>query len=165
MKAAVLRNLHEPFTVEPVELADPKDGEVRVKLTASGVCHSDLSISRGFTPMPTPIIIGHEGAGVIDAVGPGVSSVQPGDHVILTWMYPCHRCRECSRGRPAHCDKALMGMLGGGDGTIIDMGDETGLRIEHRVGGIVLAPEGFRWKRHRHSNRMLGHVPTPSPSR
>lgn len=117
MQAAILRNLHEPMSVEPVELADPKEAEVRVKLTASGVCHSDLSISRGFTPMPTPIIIGHEGAGIIDAVGPGVSSVKPGDHVILTWMYPCLRCRECSRGRPAHCDKALVGMLGGADCT------------------------------------------------
>jgi S-(hydroxymethyl)glutathione dehydrogenase/alcohol dehydrogenase len=116
MQAAVLNAFNEPFTVEKVELAEPGQGEVRVRLAASGVCHSDLSISRGWTPIPTPVIVGHEGAGVIDAVGPGVTSVQPGDHVILTWMYPCLRCRECSRGRPAHCEKALMSMLGGADG-------------------------------------------------
>jgi S-(hydroxymethyl)glutathione dehydrogenase/alcohol dehydrogenase len=117
MQAAIVENLHEPLNVESVELGEPREGEVRVKLAASGVCHSDLSISRGFTPMPTPVIIGHEGAGTIDAVGPGVTSVKPGDHVILTWMYPCLRCRDCSRGRPAHCEKALMSMLGGADGT------------------------------------------------
>jgi S-(hydroxymethyl)glutathione dehydrogenase/alcohol dehydrogenase len=117
MQAAIVQSLNEPLSVEPVELAEPREGEVRVKLAASGVCHSDLSISRGFTPMPTPVIIGHEGAGVVDAVGPGVTSVRPGDHVILTWMYPCLRCRECSRGRPAHCEKALTSLLGGADGT------------------------------------------------
>jgi S-(hydroxymethyl)glutathione dehydrogenase/alcohol dehydrogenase len=117
MQAAILEQLNEPMNVRTVELADPKQGEVRVKLSASGVCHSDLSIARGFTPIPTPVIVGHEGAGVIDAVGAGVTSVKPGDRVILTWMYPCHRCRECSRGRPAHCEKALLTMLGGSDGT------------------------------------------------
>ncbi len=116
MQAAVLRSFNEPFAVEPVELADPGPGEVRIKLAASGVCHSDLSIQRGLTPIPTPVIVGHEGAGIVDAVGPGVTAVQPGDHVILTWMQPCLRCRECSRGRPVHCEKALMTMLGGGDG-------------------------------------------------
>src|SRR5215813_3113477 len=81
MRAAVLYGFNEPFKVEKVELKEPQQGEVMVKLAASGVCHSDLSIQRGILPMMPPIIIGHEGAGVVEAVGPGVTSVQKGDHV------------------------------------------------------------------------------------
>jgi S-(hydroxymethyl)glutathione dehydrogenase/alcohol dehydrogenase len=112
MRAAVLYQWNEPFTVEEVELAAPQQGEVRVKLVASGVCHSDLSIQRGILPMPPPRIIGHEGAGIVEQVGPGVTSVAPGDHVILCWMYPCGHCVECGRGRPAHCPVALGTMMG-----------------------------------------------------
>ena len=71
MRAALLYNYTEPFKVESVELEEPQQGEVVVKLAASGVCHSDLSIQRGLIPLPTPIIIGHEGAGVVEAVGSG----------------------------------------------------------------------------------------------
>jgi S-(hydroxymethyl)glutathione dehydrogenase/alcohol dehydrogenase len=114
MRAAVLYGFNEPFTVEEVELSGPRQGEVRVKLAASGVCHSDLSIQRGTLPMPPPRIIGHEGAGVVEEVGPGVTSLVPGDHVILCWMYPCGRCVECGRGRPVHCEVALVQMMSGG---------------------------------------------------
>jgi S-(hydroxymethyl)glutathione dehydrogenase/alcohol dehydrogenase len=119
MRAAVFQAFNEPFTVEEVELAPPRQGEVRVKLAASGVCHSDLSIQRGILPMPPPRIIGHEGAGVVEEVGPGVTAVAPGDHVILCWMYPCGHCRECGRGRPVHCEVALATMMSTGtyDGT------------------------------------------------
>ncbi|MEM2811236.1 MAG: class I tRNA ligase family protein, partial [Candidatus Korarchaeum sp.] len=93
--------------------------KVLVKVVASGVCHSDLSIQRGILPMPPPIIIGHEGAGIVEAVGPGVSSVQPGDHVILTWLYSCGRCRDCARGKPHLCETAAMATMSGAmyDGT------------------------------------------------
>ena len=114
MRAAVLYSFNEPFKVEEVELQDPRQGEVRVKLAASGVCHSDLSIQRGILPMPPPRIIGHEGAGVVEAVGPGVTSVATGDHVILCWMYPCGHCVECGKGMPAHCQTALGAMMSGG---------------------------------------------------
>jgi S-(hydroxymethyl)glutathione dehydrogenase/alcohol dehydrogenase len=114
MRAAVFYSLNEPFQVEEVELGAPRQGEVRVKLAASGVCHSDLSIQRGVLPMPPPRIIGHEGAGVVEEVGPGVKSVAPGDHVILCWMYPCGHCVECGRGRPAHCPVALGLLMTGG---------------------------------------------------
>jgi S-(hydroxymethyl)glutathione dehydrogenase / alcohol dehydrogenase len=114
MRAAVLYNWNEPFKVETVELAAPRQGEVRIKLAASGVCHSDLSIQRGILPMPPPRIIGHEGAGIVEEVGPGVTSVATGDHVILCWMYPCGHCTECGRGRPAHCPEALATMMSGG---------------------------------------------------
>ncbi len=114
MHAAVLYGFNEPFKVEEVELKAPRQGEVRVKLAASGVCHSDLSIQRGILPMPPPRIIGHEGAGVVEEVGPGVTSVAPGDHVILSWMYPCGHCVECGKGTPAHCQVALGAMMSGG---------------------------------------------------
>jgi S-(hydroxymethyl)glutathione dehydrogenase/alcohol dehydrogenase len=114
MRAAVLWAWNEPFAVEDVELQAPRQGEVRVKLAASGVCHSDLSIQRGILPVPAPRIIGHEGAGVVEEVGPGVTAVAPGDHVILCWMYPCGHCIECGKGLPAHCQVALAAMLAGG---------------------------------------------------
>lgn len=119
MRAAVLHAFNEPFKVEKIELKDPQQGEVVVKLAASGVCHSDLSIQRGILPMMPPIVIGHEGAGVVEAVGPGVSSVSPGDHVILTWLYSCGRCRDCARGKPHLCDTAAMATISGSmyDGT------------------------------------------------
>jgi S-(hydroxymethyl)glutathione dehydrogenase/alcohol dehydrogenase len=119
MRAAVLYGWNEPFKVEDAELQPPRQGEVRVKLAASGVCHSDVSIQRGLLPMPPPRIIGHEGAGVVQEVGAGVTSVAPGDHVVLSWMYPCGHCLECGRGRPAHCEIALGAMMSGGtyDGT------------------------------------------------
>lgn len=116
MRAAVLYQWNEPFTVETVDLAPPQQGEVRVRLAASGVCHSDLSIQRGKLPLPPPRIIGHEGAGVVEEVGPGVTTLAKGDHVILCWMYPCGRCHDCGRGRPAHCAVALGRMFAGPDG-------------------------------------------------
>ena len=119
MRAAVLYGWNEPFKVENVELQEPRQGEVLVKLAASGVCHSDLSIQRGILPMPPPIIIGHEGAGIVEAVGPAVTSVKKGDHVILTWLYSCGRCRDCGRGRPHLCETAAMATMTGAmyDGT------------------------------------------------
>ncbi|HYC21058.1 MAG TPA: Zn-dependent alcohol dehydrogenase [Candidatus Bathyarchaeia archaeon] len=120
MKAAVLHAFNEPFKVESVELGEPRDGEVRVKLAASGVCHSDLSIQRGILPIMAPVIIGHEGAGLVEAVGRGVKSVAPGDHVVLTWLSSCGVCRDCARARPHLCKRAAQLISGGGrmaDGT------------------------------------------------
>jgi len=119
MRAAVLYQWNEPFKIEKVELQPPKQGEVLVKLAASGVCHSDLSIQRGVLPMMPPLIFGHEGAGVVEEVGPGVMSVKKGDHVVLTWLYSCGFCRDCGRGRPHLCEKANMASVSGAmlDGT------------------------------------------------
>jgi S-(hydroxymethyl)glutathione dehydrogenase / alcohol dehydrogenase len=133
MRAAVLWQWNEPFAVENVELAAPQQGEVRVKLAASGVCHSDLSIQRGLLPMPPPRIIGHEGAGIVEAIGPGVTSVAPGDHVILCWMYPCGHCVECGKGQPAHCQTALAGMMGGGSARFKVKGQD----MPHWVGSFA----------------------------
>jgi len=112
MRAAVLYANNDAFKVETVELDEPRAGEVAVKVMASGVCHSDLSVQRGLLPMKLPLIIGHEGAGIVEAVGTGVKSVGVGDHVVLTWLYSCGVCRDCGRGKPHLCDAAAAAMGG-----------------------------------------------------
>ncbi len=103
MKAALLRETGSPLTIEQVDLAGPAPGEVRVRVEAAGVCHSDYHYMHGDLPHPLPVVLGHEGAGIVEEVGPGVTSVAPGDHVVLLWRTSCGRCELCSRGRPALC--------------------------------------------------------------
>ena len=103
IRAAVLRTAGRPTLVEPLELAEPRAGEVRVRILASGVCHSDLHVRDGEWPRPTPIAMGHEGAGVVDAVGPGVRTLSVGQPVALSWLVPCGTCRSCRSGRPWAC--------------------------------------------------------------
>lgn len=100
--AAVLADYGE-LAVEELELADPGPGEVAVRLRAAGVCHSDYHVFRGDLPLPTPMVLGHEGAGVVVAVGPGVTAVRPGDPVVLSWLPACGRCPSCLRGHPELC--------------------------------------------------------------
>jgi len=102
-RAAVLRAAGEPVVVETLTLADPRVGEVRVRILASGVCHSDLHVRDGDWPRPTPIAMGHEGAGVVEAVGPGVRTLSVGQSVALSWLVPCGVCRSCRTGRPWAC--------------------------------------------------------------
>ncbi len=103
IRAAVLRTAGRPATVEALELAAPREGEVRVRILASGVCHSDLHVRDGEWPRPTPIAMGHEGAGVVEALGPGVRSLSVGQPVALSWLVPCGTCRSCRAGRPWAC--------------------------------------------------------------
>jgi len=102
-RAAVLRTPGEPVAVEALELAEPRAGEVRVRILASGVCHSDLHVRDGDWPRPTPIAMGHEGAGVVEAVGTGVHRLKVGQPVALSWLVPCGICRSCRAGRPWAC--------------------------------------------------------------
>jgi S-(hydroxymethyl)glutathione dehydrogenase/alcohol dehydrogenase len=109
-KAAVLWETHQPWSVEEIELDPPGPGEVLVKLAASGMCHSDEHLVTGDLPFPPPIIGGHEGAGVVQEVGPGVSWLAPGDHVVFGFIPSCGRCPSCSTGHQNLCDLgALMG--------------------------------------------------------
>lgn len=101
------------MTVEDVELAPPGPGEVEVRLVASGVCHSDWNVVTGATANPLPVVLGHEGAGVVESVGEGVDTVSEGDHVILSWLPACGRCFYCSRGRQVLCDVAMEDMFRG----------------------------------------------------
>lgn len=103
IRAAVLREAGEPAAIEELTLAEPRAGEVRVRILASGVCHSDLHVRDGDWPRPTPLAMGHEGAGVVEAVGPGVRSLSVGQPVALSWLVPCGVCRSCLAGRVWAC--------------------------------------------------------------
>ncbi len=103
-KAAILWELNAPWSVEEIELDAPKAGEVLVKIAASGLCHSDEHLVTGDLPFELPIIGGHEGAGVVQQVGPGVSWLQPGDHVVFGFIPSCGRCVSCSTGHSNLCD-------------------------------------------------------------
>jgi NDMA-dependent alcohol dehydrogenase len=103
-KAAVLHAINTPLAIEELDLDGPRAGEVLVKVAAAGVCHSDLSTINGTIPKPLPIVLGHEGAGVVMDVGPGVSLVKPGDRVILSWVPDCGHCPFCTTGKPNLCD-------------------------------------------------------------
>ena len=113
MRAAILRDYNEPFAVEDVDLADPGPGEVLVRLHASGVCHSDWNTVTGATPNPLPCVLGHEGAGVVEAVGEGAERIAVGDHVVLSWLPACGQCFFCAQGRQTLCPNATGGMLEG----------------------------------------------------
>jgi alcohol dehydrogenase len=142
IKAAVLHELgverpyakSKPVKIEELELDPPQEGEVLVKVHAAGICHSDLSIVEGVRPRPLPMALGHEGSGVIEAVGPGVDDLKPGDHVVFVFMPSCGSCGPCLEGRPAICDNGLKAnvageMLGGGRRLKLD-----GAYINHQVG-------------------------------
>lgn len=102
-RAAILWGLGEQWSVEDVELADPGPGQVRVKIAATGLCHSDDHAVTGDMPTPLPLVGGHEGAGIVEAIGEGVTRVVPGDHVILIFQPPCGYCRNCARQRSNLC--------------------------------------------------------------
>jgi S-(hydroxymethyl)glutathione dehydrogenase / alcohol dehydrogenase len=104
IRAAVLHEFGQPLAVEQLELDPPRAGEVQVRFAASGVCHSDLHVAQGIHPTSLPVVLGHEGAGVVEEVGPGVAGLEAGDHVLLTWLPYCGHCRECVRGRPNICE-------------------------------------------------------------
>jgi Zn-dependent alcohol dehydrogenase len=93
--------------VDDLEVREPGPGEVLVAISAAGLCHSDLSVVDGTIPFPVPVVLGHEGAGVVEAVGVGVTHVSPGDHVALSTLANCGTCAECDRGRPTMCRQAI----------------------------------------------------------
>lgn len=119
MKAAVMFAPGERLAIEDVDLAEPRAGEILVRLVATGVCHSDLSTLRGGKVGSLPLVLGHEGAGIVERVGPEVSTVVEGDHVILASVPRCGKCPACIAGKPYLCENAAAGMYGGGlfDGT------------------------------------------------
>jgi S-(hydroxymethyl)glutathione dehydrogenase/alcohol dehydrogenase len=111
-KAGILWEVHTPWSVEETELDEPRFGEVRVKLAASGLCHSDDHAITGDLPTNLPIIGGHEGAGVVEAVGPGVIRLKEGDHVVMAFMPACGHCRWCASGMSQLCDYGAVIMEG-----------------------------------------------------
>jgi aryl-alcohol dehydrogenase len=128
--AAVVESAGGPFTLTDVQLDEPRAGEVLVRLVAAGLCHTDLGVAVGALPFPLPGVLGHEGAGVVEAVGPGVASVAPGDRVLLSFT-SCGACANCRDGHPAYCATWLpSNLLGGrrpdGSATITRDGAELG---------------------------------------
>ncbi|OKJ99565.1 molecular chaperone GroES [Streptomyces sp. CB03234] len=104
--------------VDDLVVRDPGPGEVLVGIAAAGLCHSDLSVIDGTIPFPVPVVLGHEGAGIVEAVGAGVTHVVPGDHVALSTLANCGACADCDRGRPTMCRRAI-----GRPGTPFSRGD------------------------------------------
>lgn len=119
IQAAVFHSPHRPFEIDTLDLEPPRAGEVLIKVAAAGVCHSDWHLMTGATAHAVPAVPGHEGAGVVQEVGPGVARVKPGDHVALSWAPNCGRCFYCLHDRPSLC-AAYVGPIWAGtmmDGT------------------------------------------------
>lgn len=118
-KAAVCRDVNQPLSIEQLDLEAPKAGEIKVRLGASGVCHSDLSVANGTLMAMYPIVLGHEGAGVVEEVGDGVSDFAVGDHVVISWVPQCGECYFCRHEQAFLCEQGMAGMASGGmlDGT------------------------------------------------
>ncbi len=118
VRAAVVRQKGGPFAIEQLQLEGPRADEVLVRVIATGMCHTDMVVRDQVYPVPQPIVLGHEGAGVVEKVGAGVVKVRPGDHVVLTFM-SCGRCRLCEQGRPSNCENFNAHNFSGGraDGT------------------------------------------------
>ncbi|MFF4449558.1 Zn-dependent alcohol dehydrogenase [Streptomyces sp. NPDC001502] len=110
VRAAVLPAAGAPLEIRDIVLPDPGPGQVRVRLAAAGVCHSDLSLSNGTMRVPVPAVLGHEGAGTVLAVGEGVTHVAPGDGVVLNWAPSCGECHHCTIGEVWLCATALTGV-------------------------------------------------------
>ncbi|MFI7705110.1 NAD(P)-dependent alcohol dehydrogenase [Nonomuraea sp. NPDC049480] len=136
--AALTETQGAPFTLASLDLDDPRPGEVVVKMVSSGVCHTDLIVRDQWYPVPLPAVLGHEGAGVVAAVGDGVTYVAPGDHVVLTFS-SCGGCRMCDQGRPAYCDQFFACNFAGSRTD----GSSTLHRAEGDVHGVFFGQSAF----------------------
>jgi alcohol dehydrogenase len=146
-RAAVLREMgktlpyanSKPLEITEIELDPPGAGEVLVRIVAAGLCHSDLSVINGSRPRPLPMAIGHEAAGVVAEVGPDVSDLAIGDHIVMVFIPSCGHCACCSQGRPALCEP---GAVANRNGTLLSgairLGETAG-RIHHHLGCSAFA--------------------------
>jgi len=148
IKAAVLREPKKPYTIEELELEPPRQGEVLIKYAYTGYCHSDLHLLLGEIPIAMPLVAGHECSGIVEDVGPGVTKVKKGDHVVGTWMVPCGECPACRRGMGNICSGSFKHFLAG---TMLDgtsrLKDKAGKEVLHGnfVSGLSnysVVPEG-----------------------
>ena len=148
IRAAVLETIgapqpfdeNRPLTIEELELDPPGDHEVLVQIRAAGLCHSDLSVIDGNRPRPVPMALGHEAAGVVKAVGAGVTDLSPGDHVVTVFVPSCGHCSPCAEGRPALCEPAAVANNAGtlvGGGHRLHRAD--GTPVNHHLGVSAFA--------------------------
>ena len=120
VKAAVMTGIDQPLEIrDDIEVEAPRAGEIKIRMGASGVCHSDLSMSNGTMMAAAPIVLGHEGAGVVEEIGEGVTNLAPGDHVVVSWVPQCGDCFFCNRDQGYLCEGANAALATGGllDGT------------------------------------------------
>ena len=147
IKAAVLHEMGKappyaesrPLVVEELELEGPGPGEVLVRVEAAGLCHSDLSVINGDRPRPLPMALGHEAAGIVEELGPGVDDLKRGDHVVMVFVPSCGRCVRCMEGRPALCEP---GAAANTAGTLISGARRLrldGAEVHHHVGVSAFA--------------------------
>jgi len=113
-KAAVATEVGKPLEIMDLDLADAKEGEVRIEIGASGVCHSDLSVTNGTLPLALPAVLGHEGAGTVVQVGPGVDNLKVGDHIVVSWVPQCGKCYTCLRDQGEICEVGSVAAMSGG---------------------------------------------------
>src|SRR3954447_1933392 len=112
-KGALLRELNSPWKIEEIEIGDPAAGEIKIRMEAAGMCHSDHHLMTGGIPMGGfPILGGHEGAGVIEEVGEGVADFEVGDHVVLSFIPSCGTCPSCRKGQANLCDLGMYLLQG-----------------------------------------------------
>ena len=147
IRAAVLNRMgaptpyaaSKPLSITEVDLDPPGRGEVLVKIAAAGLCHSDLSVIDGNRPRPLPMVLGHEAAGVVEDLGPGVDDLTVGDHVVMVFVPSCGHCVPCAEGRPALCEP---GAAANGNGTLLSRRPAHPLRRRRREPSSRLL--GFR---------------------
>lgn len=149
VRAAVLPAVGAPLEITDIELPEPGPGQVRVRLAAAGVCHSDLSLSDGTMRVPVPAVLGHEGAGTVVSVGEDVTHVAPGDGIVLNWAPSCGSCHHCGIGEVWLCADALSGAAGiharTADGTALHPGLNVAAFAEETVVAakcVLPAPDG-----------------------
>lgn len=137
MKAAVCRAFDAPLVIEELDLAPPQSGEIRVRLAACAICHSDIHYIDGAWGGTLPAVFGHEAAGVIDAVGTGVTHLRSGDHVVVTLIRSCGHCPSCAQGAPVFCETTFpldrATPLHGAGGEPIEQGLRTGAFAEYVI--------------------------------
>lgn len=136
--AAVAEHTGARIELEQLQLDEPAAGEVRVRLVATGVCHTDTITRDGDLPLPLPGVLGHEGAGVVDALGEGVTEFEVGDHVVMGWAF-CGECRNCLRGEPKYCDQTGPAVAAG----VRFKGPKAGVSAYQRDDGTAISGHFF----------------------
>ncbi|MEQ9487599.1 MAG: Zn-dependent alcohol dehydrogenase [Alphaproteobacteria bacterium] len=135
MKAAVCRAFGEPLTIEDIEIADPQLNELKIKISAVAICHSDIHYAEGAWGGPLPAVYGHEAAGIVEKVGPGVKDLQQGDFVVITLIRACGHCYHCARGNRTICEHEFSrdgsGALSTPDGAPVEQSMKTGAFAEY----------------------------------